>query len=196
MMQYKQIHIDYPVWDIKGFRLPEIDWIEGDAFDQLIRSNEYGEFNSPEGLRKHLIYQSKYDYEWFLDAWNTHTSQLEQMLLNTDLLIVDQMWKGHIKKLHWPQHDKNTDFLLDKPNFKMGNHLDNRYVLGVLIINLQDNPEGSGTYIKELDHTTSSEKGAGVLILNNYNTYHSIIQPGPGDRKIGYQTLTIDHLYD
>ena len=83
-MQYKQTHIDYPVWDIKGFRLPEIDWIEGDAFDQLIRSNEYGEFNSPEGLRKNLIYQSKYDYEWFLDAWNTHTSQLEQMLLNTD----------------------------------------------------------------------------------------------------------------
>jgi len=195
-MEYKQIHIDYPIWKIKGFILPDIGWQRGEPFDQLIRSNEYGEFNSPEGLRRNLTHTNKDEFQKFLDVWNSYTTQLEQMLISTDILIVDQMWKGHIKRLHWPQHHKNIDFLLDQPNFKMGNHLDNRYVLGVLIINLQDNPEGSGTYIKELDYTGTTEKGTGILILNNYNTYHSIMQPGPGVRKIGYQTLTIDHLYD
>jgi hypothetical protein len=195
-MEYNQIHTDYPIWDIKDFILPDINWKESEVFDQLIRSNEYGEFNSPKGLRKNLIHTNNDDYQNFLDAWNGYTVQLEQMLITTDLLIVDQMWKGHIKRLHWPQHDKNTDYLLDLPNFKMGEHLDNRYVLGVLIINIQDNPEGSGTHIKELDHAGTTEKGTGLLILNNYNTYHSVMQPGPGDRKIGYQTLTIDHLYD
>ena len=90
-MQYDQINIKYPIWEIKGFLLPDIVWKLGESFDQLIRSNEYGEFNSPEGLRRNLIHTNNDEYQNFLGVWNSYTVQLEQMLITTDLLIVDQM---------------------------------------------------------------------------------------------------------
>jgi len=73
-------------------------------------------------------------------------------------------------------------------------HIDSRIVLGVLIINLQDNPENSGTYYEQLDYRAPTQKGTGTFMLNHINTLHSINQPGPTDRLIGYQPLTIHHI--
>ena len=64
----------------------------------------------------------------------------------------------------------------------------------VLIMNLQDNPENSGTYYDQLDYRAPTQKGTGTFMLNHNNTLHSINQPGPTDRLIGYQTLTIHHI--
>ena len=117
---------------------------------------------------------------------------IQDMLRENNLIVLDQMWKGHLERFVWPVGGVST--LLDKPGFMMHPHVDNRFVLGVLIINLQDNPTGSGTHFPRLDYTSPVKRGTGVFFLNHVNTEHGIKQPGPEDRLIAYQTLTLDNL--
>ena len=103
------------------------------------------------------------------------------------------MWKGRLKDLSWPDPEYSpVDVLLDKPGFMMDPHVDNRFVLGVVIINLQDNPKDSGTYFDQMEYSGPTQKGTGTFMLNHTNTLHSINQPGPTNRLIGYQIITIE----
>ena len=72
----------------------------------------------------------------------------------------------------------------------MGTHFDNRNVVGVLIINLQDNIHGS-TYFNQIDYTSPTAKHEGVFFLNHNNTTHSIDWKGTKDRFIGYHTIQL-----
>ena len=82
----------------------------------------------------------------------------------------------------------------------MSRHIDNRFVLGVLIINLQDNPDSTCTNFwsnnwEDNDpwYKSPTKKGTGVFMLNSWNTRHSIeISPNESEpRLIGYQTINI-----
>ena len=181
-MNLDLIHNDFPIWEVTGWTVPDIDY-KNIAHKKFNQSSKH--YKSSD-LRQILDLDFNF-YEQGVDIQN--------MLRESDLLVIDQMWKGHLKRFQWPFDGLVT--LLDKPGFKMSNHVDNRFVLGVLIINLQDNPEGSSTQFPMLGYSSPSKKGTGVFFLNHENTIHTIEQPGPEDRIISYQTLTIDNLrYD
>ena len=57
-----------------------------------------------------------------------------------------------------------------------------------------DNPDKSGTRFIDMEYSGPTKKHTGVFMLNNYNTRHGIVNPGPGNRLIGYQMLHIDSI--
>lgn len=166
---------DYPIWEIKNFDLPELKFNIGKLLDShRFRYDLEVENNEPSLIKE------------FLDTWQNNVKEILDNVKASNLLILDQMWKGSIFYLNG---NDNVELMCDKPGLNMGEHIDNRHVVAVLIINLKDND--SGTYIEELDFKGPTEKGTGVFMLNNYNTSHSIHVPhnSEEDRYIGYQTL-------
>ena len=169
---------DYPIWEIKNFDLPELNFnigklIDGHRFRYELEmiNNELSEINQ------------------FMDFWQKNMNEILDNVKASDFLVLVQMRKGSIKNL---SSNNNIDLMCDKPGLHMGKHIDNRHVVGVLIINLKDND--AGTYIDELDFKGPTEKGTGIFILNNYNTSHSIHVPHNSEenRYIGYQTLQFE----
>ena len=181
-MNLDLIHNEFPIWEVTDWLLPDVDYSKSTSKDYDQSSKHYKSSNLRQQLNAEL---NMYEQGVII----------QNMLRDSNLLVLDQMWKGHLKRLCWPEG--YVSLLLDRPNFKMDNHIDNRYVLGVLIINLQDNPKGSGTHFPMLNYSGPIKRGTGVFFLNHNNTEHSINQPGPEDRIIAYQTLTLDNLrYD
>ena len=176
-MNIELIHNNFPVWEITDWQVPYVDYTKVIPFDQSSKHYKNNE------LRQKI--------DAYLDM--SQGLSIQEMLKDTDSVVLDQMWKGQLNRLRWPEG--NTNILLDKPGFNMGPHIDNRFVIGVLIINLQDNPIGSGTFFTELEYTGPTKKGTGIFFLNHINTEHKIYQPGPQDRLIAYQTLTLDNLH-
>ena len=84
------------------------------------------------------------------------------------------MWFGRNQKFRW-NHSDSPRVLQDLPGFNMDPHLDNRAVFGVVIVNLKDNPAGSGTTIldqfrKKQIYQGPTEKGTGILLFNKNGT--------------------------
>lgn len=174
-MRYK---FDYPIYTIEGFDLPELNYVVGDLKEGHTHRYELNIHNNTAELQQN-----------FLDTWREHVKDLYSYINSQDVLVLDQMWKGRLKTLQPPP---NLELICDKPGLSMGPHIDNRNVVGVLIINLKDN--SSGTRIYELNYEGPKKKGTGMFILNNYNTTHSIDVPlsSPEDRYIGYQTTSYE----
>tara|TARA_Y100000385_G_C12915663_1_gene560220 strand:+ start:198 stop:737 length:540 start_codon:yes stop_codon:yes gene_type:complete len=177
-MNIELIHDDYPIWKITNWKVPHIDYTETHAFDQSSKRYKSSEL-------RHTV-------DAHIDMYGQGYI-IQDMLRKNNSILLDQMWKGHMERFHWPIG--GGDLLVDKPGFSMPAHVDNRFVLGVLIINLQDNPMRSGTWFTDLEWGSPVKKGTGVFFLNNENTKHTINQPGPEDRFIMYQTLTLDNLH-
>jgi len=169
---------DYPIYIIEGFDLPELNYVVGDLAEGHTHRYELNIHNNPAELQQN-----------FIDTWREHVKDLYSYINSQDTLVLDQMWKGRLKTLQPPP---NLDLFCDKPGLSMGPHIDNRSVVGVLIINLKDN--NCGTVITELEYEGPRKKGTGIFILNNYNTTHSIDVPlsSPEDRYIGYQTTSYE----
>ena len=179
-MNLDLIHNDFPIWEVTDWQVPDIDYTQTHAYDQSSKHYKSSDL-------RHTVSTS-------IDLYG-QGFEIQNMLRNNDSVLLDQMWKGHLERFYWPMG--GYSLLLDKPGFNMSEHIDNRYVLGVLIINLQDNPIGSGTYFTDLNWGGPVKKGTGVFFLNHNNTKHNIKQPGPEDRFILYQVLTLDNLkYD
>ena len=127
--------------------------------------------------------------------------ELEVQLIEANKIIREEVYKD--KKLIelWPQRLDKIDLMnglpawhiLDCPaNFKMRDHIDNREVLGVIIINLEDNPKGSGTIIGE--YQAPDKKGSGLFFLNSHMTPHRIQNVSDENRYIFYSSLSIWQL--
>jgi hypothetical protein len=181
----KLVNPEYPIWEVTEFEVPNFNYILSNPRNYT----QPGHDNSS-GLRQSIKIPQEVNL-----AWHKSCLPIQEMLKTCDELVVEQMWKGKLKSFEWPDSEYDSvDVLLDKPGFNMPAHIDSRIVLGVLIINLQDNPENSGTYYEQLDYRAPTQKGTGTFMLNHINTLHSINQPGPTDRLIGYQPLTIHHI--
>ena len=180
----KLVNPEYPIWEVTEFEVPNFNYILSNP------RNYIQDGHDNDGLRQSIKIPQEVNL-----AWHKSCQPIQEMLKTCDELVVEQMWCGKLKSLEWPNPEYcSIDVLLDKPGFNMPPHIDNRIVLGVLIMNLQDNPENSGTYYEQLDYRAPTQKGTGTFMLNHINTLHSINQPGPTDRLIGYQTLTIHHI--
>ena len=81
-------------------------------------------------------------------------------------------------------------------------------VIAVLIVNLHDNPEGTGTkfvnnpyekhtyenYKENLWYEGPTKKGTGLFFLNNWNTWHRIENDTGKTRYIAYETLHVSQM--
>ena len=184
----KQIDPDHPIWEV-DFSLPDIEWQQKDDYVQ--------EGLEMTNLRHELFCPVQEDYLKWLDAWKTQLFQVIKPFRKEETTppVAVKMWKRYLQTIHFPGgFEKYLNILLDKPGFIMRPHEDNRYVVGILLVNLQDNP--TGTYFTSIDYKLPGTKGKGVFFLNHSNTMHGIEQTGPGDRIIAYQHISIGHLKD
>ena len=186
-MRLKLIDNDFPVWEVSEFHVPKYMFTGDDTYDQGYESDTV-----------HLRKESKpgIDKLDFCDAWDANTTILEKYIQGdiSNIEEVRQMWMKSLSKFRMPKFKDVGVVIQDGEGFDMSPHIDNRHVFGVLIINLEDNPEGSGTRFLELGYEGPVLKGTGVFMLNNWNTTHAITNPGPGPRLIGYQMLHIDSI--
>jgi len=166
---------DFPIWEIHNFDLPEITFY----IDQPVSHNN-----------KRFILQEKTGIDAFVNTWEEHFTSVLKHVQDSNLPVVEQTWKGRFETV---KANRNVELFLDKPQFSMGDHVDNRNMVAVLIINLKDNI-GAGTHFREAKYTSPSTKGSGVFFLNHTNTIHSIDHKGTEDRLIGYNTIDIDQL--
>ena len=197
-MQIKPTSDHIPVFELSEFDLPEI---------QTNNTLDYGEnpVSNASVLRREITNVP----DKFLQRWHEHGDTLEKFIKDPQLqknnLEIGAMWFGRNQKFRW-NHSDSPRILQDLPGFYMDAHLDNRTVLGVVIVNLKDNPDGTGTEILELpsnthDHTrmpplykAPTKKGTGILLFNNWNTWHRIANKSNEERLIAYYTLSIDHM--
>lgn len=174
-MKAKMVSDKFSVWEIEGFDLPEISLDNGEHYDQGA--------NDPQ-LRNAVNIIG--DSSNFFSTWKKYTDQLEEQVKkdSANNLLIQQMWQDEFKKFKWA--DTGTVRLLkDFPGFNMYYHVDNRLILGVLLINLIDNIDSTEF---ENGYVAPKKKGTGIFMLNN-NDYHKI--DVTTERVVGYQTLSV-----
>lgn len=206
-MKLKVINDEYPIWEVQDFTLPEVD-LEWPEENTQVQKSKLGinRLRIPTSLDDSIPQHQK-----FARKWDMYTQQIYEHLCK-DKTFEDQpelvsSWPRGFEKLKWPkatEHISVIELLKDKTGFQMGGHLDNRDVVGVLIINLQDNNPGSGTTFHDTPYSINTEnvwwegptkKHSGVFIINNWNTWHSIKNFGEEDRYVAYQTINIVNFF-
>jgi hypothetical protein len=185
---------NYPVWEISGF----------DLLDVTIEKNAPVEYEFQDPLMKRGRVYCTISDDDFYTTFKERCVTIEEYMTGDQILLdcpeVKNMWFNMLYNFRWPTN--NPVIIIDKPGFYMDPHIDNRNVLGILIINLQDNPEGSGTrFFKDynrpnvITYTGPVKKGTGIFMLNNWNTMHSIRNDSDKERIIAYRTITLDNLF-
>ena len=166
-----------PLWEIQGWDLPDADFTPD-------KPHEHSDGLALTSLRVEML--RPYPEDW-TEQWNKNISELNNIVQKTDKLLINQMWKNW-----WDNFSIPTDNALvinDKDGMNMGYHIDNRAILGVLLINLQDNQDST---IFMDDYKAPTSKGTGFFMLNN-NQKHKIIVTK--DRLLVYQTLTVSSMF-
>ena len=167
-----------PLWEIKDWDLPDFEWTPNQPhihYDGTI----------PSQLRVEML--KPYDENW-TNKWNEHIENLNTIITSTDQLLIDQMWKEpHWKNFNIPKSQALV--INDKEGFKMGYHIDNRGILGVLLINIQDN-EDSTLFME--DYIAPTRKGTGFFMLNNSQNHRINVTK---NRFIVYQTLNTASMF-
>ena len=195
-MQINPTINDYPVFELSGVDLPDIIIDNKLAYEENLLS-------SVSNKRKEITDIP----ENFLERWQ-HGATIEKFITDPQLQIntpeIGSMWFGKNQKFKW-NNEYPPRILLDGAGFYMEPHLDNRDVFAVVIVNLQDNPEGTGTKMlnpfgitkrkqDEVVYQGPIKKGTGILMFNNWNTWHSIENYSQENRLIAYYTIGIDSL--
>ena len=196
-MQINPTINDYPVFELSGVDLPDIIIDNKLAYEENL-------LRSVSNKRKEIIDIP----ENFLERWHQHGATIEKFITDPQLQIntpeIGAMWFGKNQKFKW-NNEYPPRILLDGAGFYMEPHLDNRDVFAVVIVNLQDNPEGTGTKMlnpfgitkrkqDEVVYQGPIKKGTGILMFNNWNTWHSIENYSQENRLIAYYTIGIDSL--
>ena len=196
-MQINPTINDYPVFELSEVDLPDIIIDNKLAYEENLLS-------SVSNKRKEITDIP----ENFLERWHQHGATIEKFITDPQLQIntpeIGAMWFGKNQKFKW-NNEYPPRILLDSAGFYMEPHLDNRDVFAVVIVNLQDNPEGTGTKMlnpfgitkrkqDEVVYQGPIKKGTGILMFNNWNTWHSIENYSQENRLIAYYTIGIDSL--
>tara|TARA_B100000073_G_scaffold89545_1_gene70448 strand:- start:980 stop:1591 length:612 start_codon:yes stop_codon:yes gene_type:complete len=169
------------IWEITGFKFHDIDISE-------ISKGWVPWCMYPTDNRE-VIDKTTLPSGWYIDIKNqlAGLTGLLRKEINNDK-IIKYMWPRGLDNIDLNSNHK-WELLKCPPNFKMGKHIDNREVLGVIIINLVDNAEGSGTKIGS--YTAPNKKGTGVFFLNSQHTEHMIENKSMKPRYVFYSTISI-----
>lgn len=188
-MTLKMIRPDVPVWKINNFYLPEVSFENENAIDQGNNQDRY------------MSSIKDSDKDSFKKAWLENISVIVQHIQDqAKTQLVYDMWLNFLKDL---KVDSLPDIFIDRPGFNMGKHIDNRFIIGTVIVNLKDNPKSSGTHFwNSIDepipwYSGPVKKHTGILMLNNVNTLHSInINKNEEDvRHIAYENICVSDLF-
>ncbi len=202
-MMLSVIDNQYPVWEVKEFHLPvlDIEWQDENLLHSNLPVNKYR-------VPAHLNSDNE-NHQKFARHWDTHSNEIWEHLCLDNTIKNEQpeivgAWPRGFKKYKWGSAIHSLEVMKDKAEFKMTGHMDNREVVGVLIINLQDNPPGTGTTFHTKPYSKNdenvwyqgpTEKYTGVFMINNWNTWHSVQNMSGEDRYVGYQTLNIINFF-
>jgi len=203
MLKIKSVSEHYPVWELSGFNTPNLD----------ISFPEKREKEAPLPINKKRIpVPLPEEATDFCREWKRATSQIVKYLQSDkcfkDCPEVRGMWPNGFSRLSWDEPHKCVSIIKDSAGFFMHPHIDNREVIAVLIVNLHDNPEGTGTkfvnnpyekhtyenYKENLWYEGPTKKGTGLFFLNNWNTWHRIENDTGKTRYIAYETLHVSQM--
>ena len=109
---------------------------------------------------------------------------------------IEYIWFDRLYKFALSPFTEHITIICDKPGFIMGSHLDNRNMFGILILNVIDNPVGTGTvfarsYNGEALYTAPTKKNSGVFFMNTHETWHSVANMSNSNRYILYIPIGI-----
>ena len=198
MLKIKSVSEYYPVWELSGFETSELN----------ISFPEKREKEAPLPINKKRIPVPLPEEETdFCRKWQKSTSKIVEYLRSEqcikDCPEVHGMWPNGFHRLTWDEPHKCVSIVKDSAGFFMHPHIDNREVIGVLIVNLHDNPKGTGTKFVNNPYEEREEvvwyegptkKDTGIFFLNNWNTWHKIENHTGKTRYIAYETLHINQL--
>ena len=197
-MDIRIINSDYPIWEITNFDLPDL------VLNELLDSDEVKRLEINAKREPRYLNWGNSNHFDFKEKWFGHTQKIQRYLQSglayeecTELL---SMWPTKFERFEWGAGERSIQIIHDRTGFKMAPHIDNRMVIGVLLINLQDNPEGSGTTFHKDPgsispwHQGPTSKCTGVFFLNNWNTWHSIENNGEY-RLIAYDIMPLQNMF-
>ena len=169
------------IWEITGFKFHDID-VSG-------MSKGWVPWNKYPTDNREVLDHTVLHRNWHIDLKNQldGLTGLLRREINNDK-IIKFMWPRGLDNIDLNSNHK-WEILKCPPHFRMNKHIDNREVLGVIVINLVDNAEGSGTKIGT--YTAPNKKGSGVFFLNSQHTEHMIENKSSKPRYVFYSTLTI-----
>ena len=197
-MQIRCVNEKYPVWELTELALPKLDV-------DALRDYESTSALPISKKRKSML----------LDWNNANHFYFKECLIQRKAMIQDyiksghayeeceellRMWPDKFHRFDWGTGELSTQIIYDSKEFYMDSHIDNRMVVGVMIVNLQDNPENSGTNFHGDPHTKKhwysglTRRNTGVFFLNNWNTWHSVQNNGH-QRLICYDIMHLGEMF-
>ena len=198
MLKIESVSEDHPVWELSGFETSELNI----SFPEK-RKQEYV---LPIDEKRISVSLPKEETE-FGKKWQEGTSQILEYLRSEKCMKqcpeVKRMWPSGFSRLSWDEPYRYVTIIKDSAGFSMHPHIDNREVIGVLIVNLHDNPKGTGTKFlnypyevgnEDIWYESPTKKNTGVFFLNNWNTWHKIENSTDETRYIAINSLHISQL--
>jgi hypothetical protein len=157
-----------------------VPWLDWKVFSR--------DFTNQITLFQDLLLEKIFDYERIRSLWPEKIQELR----------FDNRYDEEIrKKPKW-------EIMRCRPGFKQRFHYDNRQVLGVFVLNLTDNPEGSNTRfnitspnhnVKDLKYSGPVKKRTGHFWLNAPETFHGVKNSSDKNRYILYWPIGVGHLF-
>ena len=197
MLKIESVSEDHPVWELSGFETSELNI----SFPEK-RKQEYV---LPIDEKRISVSLPKEETE-FGKKWQEGTSQILEYLRSEKCMKqcpeVKRMWPSGFC-FTWDEPHRYVNIIKDSSGFSMGPHIDNREIIGVLILNLHDNPKGTGTKFlnypyevgnEDIWYESPTKKNTGVFFLNNWNTWHKIENSTDETRYIAINSLHISQL--
>ena len=155
MVELNLIKEEYPVWSVENFDIPNLnltEHAEDDSREALLSINEK---RKPSRLNKDDSLHQE-----FADAWTRNTNDIMSWLKDDEFISkvpeIKHMGQEDFLVLNGPTPFMTVDIIKDSWVF-YGIHVDNREVVGVLIVNLQDNPRGRNKVYNDTKSRTKKE---------------------------------------
>ena len=197
-MEIRCIDKAYPVWELTKLELPSLNVTE-------LKGKENNS-KLPINSKREPMYLdwSNSNHFHFKETWVKRKELVQEYLKSgrayEECIELMPMWPNRFAKFEWGTGEGSVQIIHDRTGFHMGPHIDNREVVGVMIVNLQDNPEGSGTNFHvdrdtpEAWYSGPTKRNTGVFFLNNWNTWHSVQNNGH-DRLICYDIMHLGEMF-
>ena len=180
-----------PVWEIEDFPMPLIDINECSIIGPMDQKNPDVTANFRLSLSYNFSDTMKNQWEYTVKEFMHHMKSVGYADYSINYLWFDRLYQFSISPL-----TEHIAITCDKPGLNMGSHLDNRNMFGIMILNMIDNPEGTGTefsrtYNGEVLYTSPTKKNSGVFFMNTHETWHAIKNMSTSNRYIFYIPIGI-----
>ena len=175
-----------PLWTIEGIDIPST------VTKSILSDNQYSNYDSqiettdPEFIAAHQgrsFHKDNYNLNLELNKSLDHGLALSNFLIQQEDYYFADTWPTEGFRERLKGNRIGYDFVRDGKNYEQDPHVDNFFLMGSILINLEDNPVGSGTRyydpIKwisegktELVFEGPVKKGTGVIHVNTPNNIH------------------------